>query len=350
MRIDQIMAGYADGDAISNMAAQMRAIFREWGYQSDIFADPANISPSLRGDAFALSDYQGGSRDICFHHYGIMSPAAERFIQSSARRIMIYHNITPPSWFKGFDDALAGRLLKALEALPRLASEIDDIWTVSNFNASELARMGIAEAKLLPLPFTPPPNKTAASPLNYNEPLTNLLFVGRIAPNKRIEDLIEAFAWYHLTINRQSRLFIVGSVWSCPRYYSMLRMLVGDLDIENVCFEGFVTDDQLPEYYRLADLYVSASQHEGYCLPLVEAMYHRLPVVARATGGTPEAMDGAGLLYDNLDNAELAALFDSLLTDAKLRTEILDAQEARIVRAMSRNLGGEIRRLLEGMI
>lgn len=345
MRIDQIMAGYADGDAISKMAVQMRAIFREWGYESDIFVDPAFVSPTLKGDSYSLADYNGTATDIAFHHFGVMSVAAELFGEIAAHRIMIYHNITPPHWFRGFDDALSRRLQLALDALPGIAANADEVWTVSGFNAGELAEAGIAGVKLLPLPFSPIEDSVPVT-LPYDEPLTNILFVGRIAPNKRLEDLLEAFAWYHFTVNRQSRLFVIGSTWSCPRYYSLLRLLVGDLSLENVCFEGFVANEHLPAYYRLADLYVSPSLHEGYCLPLVEAMHYDIPVIARAVGGTPEAMDGAGVLYEDLDNAELGLLFGRVLGDMALKNEIQVAQRARVGRALQRDLAAEIRRLL----
>jgi glycosyltransferase involved in cell wall biosynthesis len=181
-------------------------------------------------------------------------------------------------------------------------------------------------------------------------PLKNILAVGRIAPNKRIEDLIQAFAWYHRAINPYSRLLIVGSPRSAPRYFTMLRMLVGDLDLPNVCFEGFASPAGLLAYYRVADLFVSASEHEGYCLPLVEAMDHGIPVIARVAGGTPEAMDGAGVLYEDLAPAELGALFDRVLTDAALRKEILTSQQRRVQRARDRDLEAEVKALLAGML
>ena len=181
-------------------------------------------------------------------------------------------------------------------------------------------------------------------------PLKNILFVGRIAPNKRIEDLILAFAWFHLAINPFSRLIIVGSPRSAPRYLTMLRMLVGDMDLSNVCFENFASPSGLPAYYRVADLFVSTSEHEGYCLPLVEAMDHGVPVIARAAGGMPEAMDGAGVLYEDLTPAELGALFDRVLTDAALRKEILTSQQRRVQRARGRNLEAEVRALMAGML
>lgn len=353
MNIHQIMAGYADGDAISNEAVQLRRIFREWGLGSEIYVDPACVSPSLRQDCRSLSDYTAAAGDICLHHYGIASPATEAFLQSPARKIMVYHNITPAEYFIGFDDAVAARLRTARSVLREVSRSSDAVWTDSCFNASELKAEGIDAVQVLPLPFSSegldgPPDSQIINA--YAGPEKNILFVGRIAPNKRIEDTIQAFAWYHRMINSHSRLLIVGSPRSAPRYYTMLRMLVGDLDLPNVCFAGFAAPAGLSSYYRVADLYVSTSEHEGYCLPLVEAMAHGVPVIARAAGGTPEAMDGAGVLYEDLAPAELGALFDRVLTDTALRTELLASQQQRMQRATDRNLDAELKTLLAGML
>lgn len=353
MNIHQILAGYADGDAISNEAVQFRQIFRSWGHNSEIYADPARVSPSLQNDCRSLADYAAGPGDICLHHYGIASPAAEVFLATPAKKIMVYHNITPAEYFTGFDDAVAAQLRAARLALREVARRSDAVWTVSQFNATELKAEGMEGVKVFPLPFSParpnmPPDPRVID--NFAGPLKNILFVGRIAPNKRVEDLILAFAWYHRAINPFSRLIIVGSNRSAARYYTMLRMLVGDLDLPNVCFEGFASPAGLPSYYRVADLYVSTSAHEGYCLPLVEAMDHEIPVIARAAGGTPEAMDGAGVLYEDLTPAELGALFDRVLTDAALRKEILASQRQRVQRAKGRNLEAELKTLMAGML
>lgn len=353
MNIHQILAGYADGDAISNEAVMLREIFRRGGHRSEIYADPARVSPSLKKDCRSLADYMAGENDICLHHYGIASPATEVFLASAARKIMVYHNITPAEYFAGFDDTVAAQLRTARCALREVARRSNTVWANSQFNAAELKAEGIDGVKVFPLLFPPKPPGMPPDPLileKFAGPLKNILFVGRIAPNKRIEDLIMAFAWYHTTVNPFSRLIIVGSKQSAARYYTMLRILVGDLDLPNVCFEGFASTAGLLAYYRVADLFVSTSAHEGYCLPLVEAMDHGIPVIARAAGGVPEAMNGAGVLYEDLAPTELGALFDRVLTDATLHAEILASQQRRVQRAKDRNLEAELKTLMAGML
>ena len=179
--------------------------------------------------------------------------------------------------------------------------------------------------------------------------MTNLLCVGRVAPNKMIEEVILAFAWYHRVIDRQSRLIIVGSERSSWRYYVMLQMLVSEMDLTNVYFEGYASPEKLSAYYDIADVFVSASRHEGYCLPVVEAMHREVPVVARKTGGIPEAMGGAGVMYEDAKPEELAQLIHRVLTDKAIHEEVLQSQKRRIDEIRARKPDDELRALLAAM-
>lgn len=349
MKIDQILAGFADGDAISHEAMQLRDIIRGWGYESNIFVDPAKVSPALYEQCRPLATYSAAADDICLHHYGINSPSTDFFLESAAKKIIIYHNITPAEYFEGFDDRIAAELHAGRSRLRDVCRCVDAVWTVSHFNASELKALGVDNVEVFPLLFsswtldmTPEPQIIE----KFSGKLKNIFFVGRIVPNKRIEDLILAFAWYNKAINPYSRLLLAGSNRSAPRYYAMLRMLAGDLDLPNVCFEGFASPAGLAAYYRVADAYVCPSIHEGYCLPLVEAMYCDVPVIAREAGGTPEAMDGAGVLYSGLDEVELAALIHRVLEDKSLNKKIISSQRERMARLQARQPDLELKKLL----
>ncbi len=349
-RIDQLLAGFADGDAISNAALIMRDVVRALGHASDIFAPTDRVSPPMRASCRPLEAYAPAPEDVTLYHYGLAAPTTPHFLRARGKKILVYHNITPAEYFDGFDDTVAAQLRDARVELCEVAGHADAVWAASRFNASELEGMGISPVHVFELPFstnlldTPPDEELLR---RRQAPMTTILFVGRIAPNKRVEDLIQAFAWYHKTINPLSRLFVVGSNRSCPRYYTLLRMMAGDLDIPNICLEGFASQAGLSVYYQLSDLYVCTSEHEGYCLPLLEAMYKGLPVISRIAGGTPEAMDGAGVLYDDLNHRELAELFHNLLSDGGLRERVLVGQRERVQRALSRDLTGEIRALLD---
>ena len=330
----------------------MRDLFRRWGHPSDIFVEPARVSPALRGDSRPLTDLAVGANDVVIHHYGLASSAADIFAASAARKILVYHNITPTEFFRGYDDALATLLAAARAQVADLARRCAAVWAVSQFDAEDLADLGFAQARVFPL-LIPAQTETAPDPALLARlaapALTTLLFVGRLAPNKRLEDLLEAYACYR-RLNPYSRLFIVGSERSCPRYSLMLRLLARDLGAANVCFEGFATPAGLAAYYELADLFISCSAHEGYGAPLVEAMRHGVAVIARDAGGTREALGGAGVMYADSTPAELAVLVHRVASEQTLRGEILAAQQRRMAALAARPIEQELRSLLAAFL
>lgn len=348
-RVDQLLAGFAEGDAISIDALLLQAAFRSLEIDSDIYAADGCIAPEMTGACKPASAYAGRKGDSLLYHYSVGSPATEVFLRTPALRVVRYHNITPPEFFRGFDDAVAEHLEDGRRRLVEVVRAASAVWAVSEFNAGDIRPLGAERVHVLPLLFSARRFDVAPAPevlARLDGRLATLLFVGRGAPNKRIEDLLQAFACYQRAHNPFSRLVIVGSDRNCPRYVAMLRRLALELDLPNVCFEGYALESGLVAYYRRASLFVSASVHEGYCLPLVEAMANGVPVLARAAGGVPEAMGGAGVLYDELDASELAGLIHRVLTDAALRREILASQSARLAGLAGRNAAAEVQALL----
>ncbi|MCX7006926.1 MAG: glycosyltransferase, partial [Kiritimatiellaeota bacterium] len=327
-------------------------IFRRWGHPSEIFVEPARVSPALRGDCRPLADYASDPGDVVLHHYGLASSAADVFAVAEVRKILVYHNITPPEFFRGYDDTLAARLVDARAQIADLAQRCAAVWAVSQFDAADLAILGFPQARVFPLVVTAQPDAATDVALKTRlaaPALTTLLFVGRLAPNKRVEDLLEAYTCYR-RLNPYSRLFIVGSERSCPRYSLMLRLLARDLGAANVCFEGFATPTGLAAYYELADVFISCSAHEGYGAPLVEAMRYGVPVIARDAGGTREALGGAGVMYSDATPAELAELINRVTSDQTLHSDILTAQQCRMNDLRVRPVEQELRALLDGFL
>ena len=348
VRVDQLLAGFADGDAISQEAKILQQTLRSMGFESDIYAPTETTSPAIAHLARPVSNYLAGTRDSVIFHYSIASEASQCFLKSECKRIVRYHNITPEHFLHGFDDAVAKQLRDSREQLHQIASQGDEIWADSDFNAGELRELGIEKVKTVPLFFHPTaidiaPDRHMLNKLGNG--LTNILFVGRMAPNKCVEELMLAFGWYQRVINKQSRLVLVGSEWSCPRYFAMLRALANRLDLPNISFEGFVSDAGLAACYETASLFVCPSRHEGYCLPLVEAMCHRVPIIARNNGGMPEALGGSGIMFEGSDPKELAALMDSAIQNAPLRSEVLQAQNRRLEQLHNRNIVSECQQL-----
>lgn len=350
--IHQIAAGFAAGDAISLEAVAIRDLCRALGVVSEIFVPAERIAPDCRAAVRPLEEYRPGPGEGLIFHYSIQSPATEAFRRSPARKAVVYHNVTPAEYFRAFDAALAAQLAAARDELAEVARDADAVWADSAFNAAEVAALGAKNVKVLPLLFSAGAFDVPADPVvrqGLSGPSKKILFVGRMAPNKCVEELIEAFAWYHKRIERRSELILVGSERSCPRYFAMLRMFAAELDLMSASFVRYASPAGLVAYYEAADLFATTSRHEGYCLPVVEAMYKGVPVLARSVGGVPEAMDGAGATFDEAGPQELACLMQRMTSDSRLRGEVLASQQARIRRLLDRPVRQEFEALLAAL-
>ncbi len=351
--IHQITAGFAEGDAISQEAVAIREICRKLGCASEIYAPPQCIAPDSTGRAHPLDDFRPSPDDVVILHYSIASEATDTFLRVPGKRVMLYHNITPAEFYRPFDSEIAAQLSHAREMLPLVARSADAIWADSEFNASELRTTCGLKAKVFPLIFSPrtldvPPDPVLMS--RFAGEWKNVLFVGRIAPNKRIEDLIEAFAWFHRNVQPLSRLLIAGSDRSAPAYFGMLRMYALELDLDAIQFVRFVSPAGLAACYKAAHLFVTASRHEGYCLPLLEAMHMGVPVIAHAVGGVPEAMGCGGIMYESISNKQLGALIAEALCNKELRDETLDSQRQRMREVAARSVESEFLSLISEVI
>ena len=178
------------------------------------------------------------------------------------------------------------------------------------------------------LPVVPDFSHLAAAPdwtvaSRFDDEWTNLLFVGRIIPNKRIEDLVRIFHAYRTTINPRSRLLIVGAYSGFEKYLAMVQSVAARLGTPDVHFPGHVSNEELVAYYDVADLFLCASEHEGFCVPLIEAFHMGVPVVARAATAVPATLDGGGVLYEEADPYHVASIVDAVLSDTGLRGQVI---------------------------
>jgi glycosyltransferase involved in cell wall biosynthesis len=327
------------GDAITHDALAMRAALRRMGFASDILCDPAHLAPEMRGEARDFREHACSAQDLVIYHCAIASPLTEWYLSLRARRLLRYHNITPPEHFAGYSERIAAQLTQGRLLLPRLAEVTELALCDSAYNAAELDAVEFRRTEVLPIvmDFTALDAAASESALAdlRSDPRPKILFVGRVVPNKRQEDLLRVLAIRLRAGRREARLSLVGSYGGTLRYVQHLLALVRHLNLEeSVHFAGLVSHAELLAHYRAADLFLCLSEHEGFCVPLVEAMHHRIPIIAFAAGAVPETLGDAGLLVRHKNLPAIAELVDVALTDRALR-ETLRARCAERVRAFA---------------
>jgi glycosyltransferase involved in cell wall biosynthesis len=334
MEIHQLSAGFAPGDAISSHALALRDLLRSWGHTSHIYA--RYVENAVAHECRPIEAFLPGPDSIAIYHYSIgAEEVSSRFLRSPGKRILIYHNITPHTFFAPYSPAQYELTRKGRAALKDLSDRVDLAVGDSAFNCAELAENGFRNPRVLPLLLDLDGlTRTAPSRLTlrrYEDDWTNVLFVGRIAPNKRQDDVIGAFAHYNRRINRRSRLFLVGHWQGMENYLADLREEVRDAGVaDHVVFTGSVDRATLAALYRLADVFVCLSEHEGFCVPLLEAFHFDVPVLAYAAAAVPDTMGDAGVLVTRKDYPVLAEVVHLLASDAWLRTRVLRRQHERL--------------------
>jgi glycosyltransferase involved in cell wall biosynthesis len=333
-RVHQVLAALSYGDAIGNEALAIQGHLRRAGFESEIFAE--SVHPRMAARARPLWEYNEVSAPdtVCLFHFSIGSAAGRLVYHAPDRLVSIYHNITPAHWFLGFHPHLAGLCHHGRRELLAFASRTELALGDSEFNRRELEEAGYGRTGVLPIVLDLDAYRSPASPVIrrlYDDGRTNVLFVGRIIPNKRIDDLIRAFAAFQRYADRRSRLLLVGDYRGFERYYDRLQELVRAFNLDEVVFTGHVDDDDLRAYYSVADLFLCLSEHEGYCVPLIEAMLFGIPVIAYDAGAVAETLRGGGILLREKPPELVAELARRVLTDDTLRRAVL-ATQARAVR------------------
>jgi L-malate glycosyltransferase len=337
MRVHQMTATLAYGDAVSNDILEIDHRLKQWGLDADIYAEI--IEPRLAHVGQldqAYVRYLAESRDVLIYHYSIFSANLKLYAQTQNRKIVVYHNITPPEFFHGFDNYLEGLCRIGRLALPQLR-DCDLALAVSEFNRQELVAAGIPEHRTAVLPIFLGLDKFAHTGRNRalyrrmrQNGRVNLLCVGRLAPNKGCDDLIKLFYTYRSYVNPAAHLWLVGNR-AFVKYVRYLEALVVRLGLEDaVSFTDRVSLSDLRTYYEAADILLSGSRHEGFGVPLLEAMYFGLPIVAYAAGAVPETLGGAGVLFNRWAYAEVAELLDTVCRNEDLRRKIIRNQRTRL--------------------
>ena len=333
MRILQVVPNLHYGDAVGNDIITMDGILKEAGFRTGIYAHQIDKRIFL-DSVHSFSSLEIKSDDVLILHEATAHGMNEWVKGQKCRKIMVYHNITPPHFFAPYDTAISDACTLGLGQVEGLKESFGMVLADSSFNRQNLIDIGYeTDIKVLPIlisfsDYDKTPDGQILSKYS-DDGFTNILFVGRVAPNKCQQDVIAAFDAYQRNCNPKSRLFIVGS--PCPEYYkNVLEEYVRQLGTNNVIFTGHTRFDEILAYYHLCDLFLCQSEHEGFCVPLVEAMYFHKPIVAYDSSAIGETLGGGGFLLKEKNPMETAAVMNRILTDDKLQQAIVSNQDERL--------------------
>lgn len=336
MRVHQVLSGAGPFDAVSNQARAFRGLFAEWGWGG---VDVAAAIDPRAGQAFApLSALDPAPGDTLLIHYSAYAPKLRGVLERPERKVLLSHNVTPARWFWDYEPRIAIQCALGRQQLPEWAARCEVVAGVSAYNAAELG-----SDRVVPILFDP----TGLGPLRIDEPTApQLLFVGRLAPHKRQDELIRLVALLRANGVPDARLTLVGEPMK-PWYLEELQRLAEALAPGAVTFKAGLSTAELAAEYAAAALVVCLSEHEGFCIPLLEAFHVGVPVVARPVGGIPEVAGDAALLVEDRDLAVVAELCRLALEDAALRATLRERGSARVRRYARDVVARELRELLE---
>lgn len=335
MKIVQVLPTIAYGDAVGNDTVAIYNTLKKLKYETAIYAE--NIDERLKNKDIKLFSQLGAlsHKDVVIYHLSIGTKLNYELEKLPGRKIIIYHNITPPEFFIGYNDISKKLCEDGIAGAKHLGKVADYCLAVSEFNKRDLVSMGY-ECKIDILPILIPFDDYNAVPSKKiinrygNRDYTNIVFTGRIAPNKKHEDIIEAFYYYNKYLNPKSRLFLVGSYGGMENYYNELRFYTEKLGLKNVYFTGHIKFDEILAYYKIADLFLCMSEHEGFCVPLAEAMYFEVPIVAFDSSAIADTLGGSGFLLKEKNARETAAVMERILLDEELKKNIVYNQKQRL--------------------
>ena len=320
MNVHQVLSGAGPHDAITSEALAFRARFREWGWGGHDYA--ALVAPAVGRSISRLKRLRPRRDDVLLLHHSAGAPRLGDLLALPNPKLLLYHNVTPPSWLWDHAPLVAVKCAVGREQLPELVGAVDVAAADSAFNAAELQALGAQHTEVIPLLVDydrlGPTGRENRRPAPESP---TVLFVGRLSPHKRQDEVIRAFAAYRQYRSPSARLVLVGDPITSG-YVRLLRQLADELAPGAVKIESGLSDEELGERYRTADVFLCLSAHEGFCIPLLEAFRFGVPVIARPTGAVSETVGDAAVLFDDQDVAVVAELLHIVVSDARLRAEL----------------------------
>jgi glycosyltransferase involved in cell wall biosynthesis len=335
------------GDAIGNEVMQIHDLLEGWGYKSEIFAE--NIHPQLRQKAKYYKYYQDSPDNILIYHYSIGSNITD-FVKNLKSKIIIrYHNVTPPEFFDGVNEQFKMLCKKGRDDLKALNNVA--VLSLANSEYSQLELDALEFKNIAVMPLIIDFNQYEGSDKDiikqYDDEYKNLLFVGRILPQKKQEDVIKSYYYYKKYINPKSRLFLVGNYDSYREYYEQLQKSINKLRLNDVYFTNMVDFKQLLSYYKLADAFICMSDWESFCVPLVESMYFNIPIIAYNSTAIPSTLGNSGILVNKKRYEEIAELINCILENHELKDHIVRKENERLHEFEKENVSKILKQTIE---
>lgn len=333
MKIIQILTTLNYGDAVGNDVLALNDLIKNMGYKTQIYAE--NVHPKLKHSTKYINNIPKLKKDdIILYHLSIGTALNFELPKYPCKKILIYHNITPPDFFKPYNLDAYKNCLNGLKGAKFLSDKVDYCLAVSEFNKQDLLNMNYKmPIDILPIliPFEDYKQIPDINILKkYTGDFVNILFTGRIAPNKKIEDIIATFYYYKKYINENSRLILVGSYDEKDGYYQKLKTFIDKLELSDVIFSGHISFKEILAYFHVADIFLCMSEHEGFCVPLIEAMFFNIPIIAYNSCAVPETLGNSGFIIYKKNYIEIAELIQKILTDLSLKQKIIENQNNRL--------------------
>jgi len=329
--INQLLPTVSYGDAVSNSAIAISKVLDKMGIKNAIYAE--NVHPKMK--QYVKPAINIPKNQPVIFHMSIGSESANWIPDFKDKKIMIYHNITPPQYFIGYNPVGEQLCRDGIDQLHALKDQFDYVFADSEFNRQELEEIGYSNTAVIPLiinfdEYRSKPCIRTVKKYKADEDYVNFLFVGRIAPNKKQEDIIKTFYYYNKFVNSKSRLFLVGSYNGMERYFNELKALVDALKLADVIFTGHIPFNQILAYYHLSDVFLCMSEHEGFCVPIVEAMLFDLPIIAYRSSAVPATLGNAGFVVSEKNYKAIAELIHIVLNDQAILERLSFNRKARL--------------------
>lgn len=332
--IIQIVSFLYYGDAVGNDVLAIGHALEEEGIATAIFTKDAHAAMRERG-VFPIAYLPELKKDdIVIYHFASQDAFVDKIKRLGCQVVLRYHNVTPPIYFHGFDPQAEQIAAHALEQVKNLKETVGYVMGDSQFNCENLKRMGY-RCPMETVPVLIPFAEYAKEPddgivKRYRDGRTNLIFVGRCAPNKKIEDVIQCFAAYQRTYDPQARLFLAGSYQKEGAYYAYLKKIIQKEGVSDVIFTGHISFAKLLAYYRVSDVFLCMSEHEGFCVPLAEAMYLNVPVIAFRSSAVTQTLGDAGVLTDAKEPGAVAVQIHKIVTEPEYEQRLVRLGQERI--------------------